>query len=771
MKTQDSRTTALQAFYSTEHFRFRRAAASVSSPDEVSLSSTWALKLEAPETPLTRQMLEDFKTYCASCMEVCFGESSEAGPGIVWRLEAGAGLGTVASTQDPMSESFILEIASDRIEIRATHERGLLHGTHRLEWMMADRGGPFFTPQVTPFQPAFMPRISNGIFIPGQQDLMDPGIFSDGYLSLMSHYGANGIHLYLDLWKVFKSDLLPELNAPDFDAQIAALNAFNQRTLAHGIDLYLHLNTRPLEEEHPLFQAHPDVRGGKVEIFLEELSGRPWYNLCSGSEKVHAAYSQAVEALFSAAPNVAGGVMIIGGECFFHCFTHPAGAGNGEACCPRCRGRVASHEIARLCNTVTTAIKKTGAHKALYAWPYSAWVWSIKDPQQLEWMSHLSPEVSVISNFDCGDEARTGSGVHCFDYNITEIGPSAIFAAQAKSLHEKGRPIFAKTETCTTPDSFFLPYLPVHYRWKARVEAMRESGVAGFIGQWRFYGMNASLPEELQYRAIWEAPCGDQWLEINARRDFGLEGDALNEVVHGWRLLSEAWDFFPYSAMTSGERAAYMRGPFYLGPAHPLIFDVQDSYQLPLSYRLLRGDAAELLSPEEAEAAQRDAKPRYVSDLMVTMPYGVERYLELLEQCRSLWAKGMILLRAHLAKKGERARMELDICETIDAHLATLENVVRFYHLRDRLQGESCSELQFRAGIAQLQGIVTEEIANAERMLPILKRDPRIGYGYCYGPVYDGSMVEAKIAQCRYVRDVELPRVSNVIRFHLWLKN
>jgi hypothetical protein len=54
-------------------------------------------------------------------------------------------------------------------------------------------------------------------------------------------------------------------------------------------------------------------------------------------------------------------------------------------------------------------------------------------------------------------------------------------------------------------------------------------------------------------------------------------------------------------------------------------------------------------------------------------------------------------------------------------------------------------------------------------MIPILERDPRIGYGHCYGPVYDMDMVKAKITQCCYVRDIELPRFSTLIRFHIWL--
>ncbi len=763
-------------FLDREHFRFRRRkdAAAQKSEGEVELSAAWALRLDAPCTPLTGRMMEDFRQFCRECLEVRFSEMvSVNGPEIVWQLSEPI-LGE-PDPQNPETEAFELAISPDGIEIRANHERGLLHGTHYLEWLMADRGGPFLVVGTFRRQPAFMPRLSNGVFIHGYQTPESPGTFSDEYLSLLSHYGANGIHLNLSLWDVFQSKALPELNAPGFEKQMAALRALCQRIARFGIDLYLQLGTPPLIENHPVFLAHPEARGARVEIFIEEVSGKPWHNLCSGSETVHRAYAETVEAIFSAAPEIAGGIMIIGGESFYHCFTRPAHSANGDTNCPHCKGKSPSVEVARLSNLIAGAIKKTGAHKALYAWPYSAFIWASEDSAQLRWIDHLDPSVSVLSNFDCGDaDASTEGGAHFFDYNIKCVGPSRIFDRQAGYLHSKRRPIFAKVETNTTPDAFFLPYLPLHFRWLARLKAMKATGIAGFVGQWRFFGMNATPPEEWQYKATWgEEEIGETCLVTYCQRDFGLDAERTARVLEGWRRLSEAWEAFPYSAMTCGERAAYMRGPFYLGPAHPLIFDVQDHYDLPISFRTVRGDAAEMASAEELEELQRRAKPRYVSDLLMTLPFGVSRYLELIGKCRAQWMEGMAILREQLAgaEAGSRARMELDFCEALGSHLSTVENVVRFYQARDRLQNEPCSEAEFKARLKVLEQILDDEIANAEAMLPILDREPRIGYGHCYGPVYDAEMVRAKIAQCRRVREVELPRFSQVVRFHVWLES
>lgn len=761
-------TQKMKAILDAEHFRYRRFATGAPAADEIALDTSWQLTLEAPRTPLLDRMLADFAAFCERCMQITFGKNGHKR--VRWKL-VGEQSTLIFDRQDRSIEAFTITVGEKEITIEARHERGLLHATHYLERQMADRGAPWLKCGRLERAPRFAPRISNGVFIPGEQKPTDLGEFSDEYLSLMSHFGANGIHLYVNLWDLCRNTALPEVNTPEFEKNIAALNAFNERTLRFGIDLYLHLNTRLFPPDHTVFQRHPGVRGARVDIFLEELESIEHYNLCSGHPRVLDCYSETLESLFSAAPNVAGAVVIVGGECFFHCFTRPGPSAEGHTSCPCCRSRNASEEVARLANTLAAAVKRTGRHKLTFAWPYSAFVWSGKDRAQLQWIDQLDGDVSVLSVFDTGVEDRAnGDGVFLFDYNIKLIGPSDVFAAQAGALRAKGRPIFTKTETNTTPESFFVPYLPVHHRWHARFQAMAAAGVAGFIGQWRFYGMNGSPPEELQYQATWNPERNsDSLLATMAQRDFGIAPDAATQVVAAWRTLGEAWEAFPYSAMMGGERWAYMRGPFFLGPSHPLILDPQNLYRLGPQFRQLRGDAFEMLSGEPLESAIRNAPPRYVSDLLFTAPFGVERCDQLLTRCIELWQAGFSELDRILAATNERGRAERDVCHTILIHLTTTRNVLRFYRTRDRLWQQKIGRKEFAMLFAELTAIAQSEIANTEPVLPILARDPRIGYGHCYGTVYDAEMVNQKLRQCRYLVEKELPRLSSLIRFHLWL--
>lgn len=769
-------TNKMAAFLDAEHFRYRRFAQGRPRANETALDSSWRLCLDAPPTALTARMLKDFKRFGAACMALNLTQDPKKPGGslVRWLLQGPHASVTAIplfDRQDRRIETFVLDISATEIRIEARHERGLLHGTHYLERLMADRGAPWLPRGRIEKSPCFAPRISNGVFIKANQQIRDPGKFSDDYLGLMSHFGVNGIHLYLNLWEVCRNSSLPELNSANFAKNIAALNAFNLRTLRFGIDLYLHINTRLFTPNHRVFANHPKVRGARTEIFAAELENLAHYNLCSGNSRVLDCYAETLRNLFTSAPYVAGAVVIVGGECFFHCFTRPVLIPGRRTNCPHCRKKDPATEVAQLVNRLAAAVKSTGRHKALYAWPYSAFVWSGRDRAQLRWIDRLSNDVSVLANFDTGQADRVnGDGVVLFDYNIKCIGPSDAFAAQARRLRQKRRPIFCKTETNTTPTAFFLPYLPVHHRWHRRFTAMRKTPVAGFIGQWRFFGMNGSPPEELQYHATWtpEESVGARLTRI-AQRDFEIPTPTARRVVAAWKKLSAAWDSLPYSALFGGERWAYMRGPFYLGPAHPLILDPQDHYHLSPKYRQLRGDLFEMGTPDQIEEMIRNAKPRYVSDLLLAVPFGVERCLELLRKCRTRWDQGVKELHRLLkTAPSSRARMELAVCETIAIHLTAAENVIRFYQARDQLWRQRVNRPRFNRLMRQLGVIVQAEIGNAERSLPILARDLRIGYGHCYGIVYNAELVRDKLRQCRYLLEKEIPRLSAMIRFHLW---
>jgi hypothetical protein len=280
------------------------------------------------------------------------------------------------------------------------------------------------------------------------------------------------------------------------------------------------------------------------------------------------------------------------------------------------------------------------------------------------------------------------------------------------------------------------------------------------MGQWFFYGMNGSIPEELQYHSVWNPErTAEELLATIARRDFKLEGEAVNKALQAWRELSAAWTDFPYSAMTCGEREAYMRGPWYLGPSHPLIFNEQSAYGLDPGFFQRRGDLIESLSDSEIQALS--GKPRYVCNTLFCLPFGTKEFLRLAKACRDAWDRGTLALVAACGEDPTpEALSELNVCRILSCHLHSLVNTAEFYSVREKLGAEPCPPEAFSAAFETLSEIVVREIANARTALPIVDGDPRLGYGFNYGEVYNPEMIRSKIRQCEFVLNKEIPRIS-----------
>ena len=133
-----------------EHFRYRRFATGRPTRLEIQIDRAWRLAQDAPATPLVEQMMRDFTRFCAQCMRMKF---TGRGKGrIRWHL-----------TGEPVAlasqEAFSIQIGNKEVLISAGHERGLLHGTHCLERLMADRGAPWLKRGRIEPTPHFSPRI------------------------------------------------------------------------------------------------------------------------------------------------------------------------------------------------------------------------------------------------------------------------------------------------------------------------------------------------------------------------------------------------------------------------------------------------------------------------------------------------------------------------------------------------------------------------------------------------------------------------------------
>lgn len=760
-----ARTKAMREFINKEYLRYKRDLSVKPLPDETVIPDKISVTINS-ENSTTIQAAKEIKKFLENCMgiDVCEEKSEN-------NFEINLNLEKASFPFDSLNhecEKFIINVEKNNIRISSKFTRGIMQGVQYLKHIMADRKAPYIITGQIEKTPVFMPRISNSIFINAHQDFADLEQFEEDYLSLMSYFGVNGIHLHVSLWDFCKNKVIPELNSDQFEKNISQLNDVINRLNKFGIDVYLYVGNRKFPGEHEIFKSHPNIKGASSRG-LPEIP--PKYVLCGNNEKVLSCYGEAFTNLVKAAPNLAGVIIIVGGEGFHHCYTRPEGKDGGYTNCKKCHDIEPSESIANLTNTIAASIKKVSENTAVFAWPYGAFTWSGKDRWQKKWLNLLSKDIMVCSNFASGGiDKFTNEDIILYDYNIKSAEASEIFSLQAAECQKLGKKIYCKIETNTTPSVFFMPYFPVHFRWHKRYREMVKENVAGFIGQWRFFGMNGSLPEELQYHATWNNELSaEDCLRIISRRDFNIDENKISKAIEGWKLISESWDYFPFSALTSGERDFYMRGPLYLGPAHPLIFNVQNRYNLSESFYPLRGDIGEGATPEQIEELKKNAMPRYISELMFIYPFGIDKYLELLEKSMGVWDKGVSLLTEAFGEDPTlRAKMELGICRIFGIHLRTIYNVARFYSTKEKMFLNHGERNSYKENFDKLYEILKDEIANASEAIPILEDDNRIGYGHCYGLVYNALMVREKISQCLYVLETELPLLDTNIRFHLW---
>jgi hypothetical protein len=86
-----------------------------------------------------------------------------------------------------------------------------------------------------------------------------------------------------------------------------------------------------LRPDHPVFVNHPGVKGTGVQ-----LNGRTLHFLCSSDERVLAFYQETFGQLFREVPELAGLVLIVAEESFYHCKMWRLSATEP---CPRCAGK------------------------------------------------------------------------------------------------------------------------------------------------------------------------------------------------------------------------------------------------------------------------------------------------------------------------------------------------------------------------------------------------------------------------------------------------
>lgn len=525
------------------HRLVARDPAAEAGPDDLTIADGWAVVCEWPDAEVAARVQGDLADFLGR-----LGVQTDPGGETRIVLRAAPRLGP---------RDFQWKCGEDGVMIQAGGVAGLWAAVAWLEFEMRTRRGPFLPAGTCERQAAWGHQISQGPW-GGNYSVPDfaPEYLSDDAFRLYAHYGVNEMMIYGDLLCYVESTVLPELNHPDAGRNLAMLQDAARRAARYGVRFsYVPVGPK-LRPDHPVFAAHPDVGG-----IVVEMSGGRLRFLCTESSEGRAFYQEQFGRLFSAVPELAGLILIVAQESFYHCkmwWSHQRDK------CPRCEGQATEEVLAHILGAVRDAVQAAAPDAYVAAWPYTTHGWA--RPDRIEFIHRLPRGVAFMLSVEKDQVYRKdGYLKNVWDYSVDYGGPAEPMLKCSAACRACGRPLVVKTETGIGLEVIQFPYVPAMQRLADKWRVVRGLTPFAVHQSWLFFGMFNSRAEALGLWAAYapEMP-PDEYLQRLAVRDFGPAAAGL--VVESWRHMSESMGRLPLLQFNY-----YYVGPSFLGPCHPLV--------------------------------------------------------------------------------------------------------------------------------------------------------------------------------------------------------
>lgn len=700
--------------------RYHRNANHSPEDQETAIDASWRIDIPDPTDTLTSTMATHLQTFLREAMAVDIpivpgGDSPSAAERQIVLRPVGGG---IAGTP----ESYSVRTGKNRITAEGHDAAGLRDAIVWMVDQMGFREAPFLTQGLREAAPRLRVRLGA---IPKDGTYREL-IFS-GYNAV---FAAGG-----NLHALSVSDAIPALAERRVPGMLESGAAGVAAARELGLKSYAFLDTRQkYPEEHPVFAAHPEIRGARTW----KADGE--FVLCTEHPLVKQYLRESMVGLFAGTPGLNGVVVIIGGEGFYHCFMRPFGVEKGHTNCERCEALGPETVVANLCNLMAEAARTINPEAEVIAWPYSAeHVWS-KEKTQASFIAKLKPGTGIFTEIEKDAYVQKEDGVnkHLWDYSIDMIGPSERAAAQIAACKAAGIPCYLKSEPELGFEAPRLPHIPAMDRWAERAEALASCGADG---AWVFpafrpnYGTSAT---EINKYFWWdEGVDKDAVLEKLAARIAGTA--AAPHLRAAWKAVSEAIPWSP-------ELPSYYKGPYYLGPAHPMCADVkQELPSIFFGYYLFLAEIA------DAEGLKK--LPTFEISPTGNVPVFGRFYREMEKHLKQA-VEAMETARPLV---DERHRLMFDAEDSpIRWFYHTARTEANFYEscqLRDKLYSALDlpeAERDIRAlakDYERWREVLFDELQNAREAQPVMAGDVRLDFyfGSDHTFSHGSEMLEAKI--------------------------
>ncbi len=656
------------------NFGIRAAAA-----DELALPRI-SLRVEFPDPDgLLETAYADFRLFMQFC-----GIAEDA---------AGIPL-TVAHGATECREAYRIEVTADGVRVLAADTEGIRRALIYIEDEMHRREGWFLPLGEIRRAPVVRTRISRCFFSPpshaSNEGLVnelasDIDYYPDEYLNRLAHDGINGLWLGASFHDLLKSEIIPEY-APDGERRLKKLNTVVEKCRRYGIGIYIFSVEPASGYANDPFENHPELHGSRAW-------GGNRHLFCPSTEGCQAYIKEAVTALFTAVPHLAGFIDITTGECLSGC-----GSANTLSC-PRCQKTFGSHAatLAATERMIVEAMEAVAPEAEFISWTYSQRTWNrdtVKEACELR-----DPRVIHMQNFeDYGKPEQLGRTRLALDYWLSYVGPGEVMADSLAINHRRGVRTYAKIQACSSHEISSVPYVPAPGILYDKYKYMHENGVSGVLQCWYFGNypcMMNKAASELSFAPFFADK--HAFLVHLAGIYWGAEAE---RAARAWELFEEGYHNFPISVSFE-----------WFGP-------MQDSPAVPL--HLLPVDLAMPGTWLVTDMVGGDRIGECLTD-----GHTVEEAVELSRRMCALWDEGNAILAA-LPDHGKLRRTEQkSVAGAIAILFRSGYNILRFYELRRHLgigKGEP------REVLASLEAIANEEIALSRALIPLCENDGRLGY-------------------------------------------
>ncbi|MBM3889516.1 MAG: hypothetical protein FJ388_10360 [Verrucomicrobia bacterium] len=663
--------------------------------DEIVIGRDWRICVAAPRSPQVETAVNDLAEFFQNCMKLKLR--------VVWEPAARPAAKTIALTQGkdlpdgPTAPAGYRYVAgADGVHIHGCDPNGVLRGVWHLEQLLMLRGGPMLKPDARTREPRYAPRATCAVW-GGTGELCGPApVYTDGHLSLISHYGYDAIWLNWypgpERGRRPPTEIAPG-QVPEgttYQPFTPRLHDLVDRTERYGLQVVI-LYAAP----HPANDQERETLREEARQFLREF------------------------------PKIRTIILL------------DEGMGSMR------KGRDA---WVQTCTMLAQAFCEVRPDVRVVAWRYT---FKTGSPDRAAWdkaleeFCRLDSRLGFMCNFDSfWARRRDGQLQAAYDYCLSLKAPSEDYRHAVDYLvgeaQQKGRPlrpIWTKIESRFSQEANTQPEIPCMQRWAERFAAVNDfqPRIEGMIANWYHQGFYPTPVTELfGWLAYTNPPPLDELLRAMARRDFGPGQEDL--VVDAWRDFSEAIWHFPFYFGLSYPMNAGLAQPFWLDPKAANPRPWRRGFVNSLDQMDLGGKGARGSDGQENRAR--------------------------LQEFDSWWAKGLAKMQqavaAAPASVRERAEDNWRTARTIGDKSAMTLRLARWFDARNQLQ-KAQTPADKLAAIDALEKIGREELAATRAALPLYLCDSRMGHLNHGRGCFTAMSILDKIAALERVLQHDLP--------------